>query len=324
MRPAYTSGVTFLNCPAIADDEIEPGMLVVGGVPSEFTGSAIGPRMGPQAIRAASVGIDWRWREPGPDGVIDVRDGSLVRFRDDLMLGDVGDFTIYAPQLEPTTAEIRTRMTSIVERGAFPIMLGGDHYVSYPLVAGYHDARQASGAGKIGYIQIDAHLDLQDNNPTHGTHWHGSNARRAAELPGIDPRNMVWLGLLDIAWRDEWEFVQSTGATAISIDEMRQRGIEETVAAALEIAGAGCDSIYLTVDIDSVDSAAAPGTGYTNFGGLTSREFLRTMRALGTSDMIGGIDLVEVTPPRDHGGITAILAATGLVEFLTPKILDPR
>jgi arginase family enzyme len=323
-RPAYTSGVTFLNCPAITDDEIEPGMLVVGGVPSEFTGSAIGPRMGPQAIRAASVGIDWRWREPGPDGVIDVRDGSVVRFRDDLALGDVGDFTIYAPQLEPTTAEIRTRMTGIVERGAFPIMLGGDHYVSYPLVAGYHDARQASGAGKIGYIQIDAHLDLQDNNPTHGTHWHGSNARRAAELPGIDPRNMVWLGLLDIAWRDEWEFVQSTGATAISIDEMRQRGIEETVAAALAIAGEGCDSIYLTVDIDSVDSAAAPGTGYTNFGGLTSREFLRTMRALGTSGMIGGIDLVEVTPPRDHGGITAILAATGLVEFLTPKILDPR
>jgi arginase family enzyme len=321
-RPPYTSGVTFLNCPAIHDDEIEAGMLVVGGVPCEFTGSAIGPRLGPQAIRAASVGIDWRWREPGPEGVIDVRDGSLVRFRDDLALGDVGDFTTYAPQLDPTTAAIRERMRGIVERGAFPIMLGGDHYVSYPLIAGYHDARQAAGKGRIGYIQVDAHFDLQDNNPTHGTYWHGSNARRAAELPGIDPRNMVWLGLLDIAWRDEWDFVQRTGATAISVDQMRARGIEQTVADALEIAGAGCDSIYLTVDIDSVDSSAAPGTGYTNFGGFTSREFLRALKVLGQSVKIGGIDFVEVTPPRDHGGITAYLAAMGLVEFLSPKLLD--
>lgn len=130
------------------------------------------------------------------------------------------------------------------------------------------------------------------------------------------------LGLLDIAWRDEWEIVQQSGATAISIDQMRERGIEQTVADALEIAGAGCDSIYLTVDIDSVDSAAAPGTGYTNFGGLTSREFLRTMKSSGQSGRIGGIDLVEVTPPRDHGGITAYLAALGLVEFLGSRILD--
>lgn len=321
-RPPYSSGVTFLNCPSIQDEEIEPGMLVVGGVPCEFTGSAIGPRLGPSAIRAASVGIDWRWREPGPEGVIDVRDGSLVRFRDDLALGDVGDFTLYAPQLEPTTAAIRSRMAGIVARGAYPIMLGGDHYVSYPLIAGYHDAKRAAGQGKIGYIQVDAHLDLQDNNPTHGAHWHGSNARRASELEGIDPRNMVWLGLLDIAWRDEWNYVQRSGATAIDVDRMRARGIEQTVAEALQIAGAGCDSIYLTVDIDSVDSAAAPGTGYTNFGGFTSREFLRAMKALGQSDKIGGIDLVEVTPPRDHGGITAYLAALGLVEFLSPRILD--
>ena len=321
-RPPYASGVTFLNCPPIADEEIEPGMLVVGGVPCEFTGSAIGPRLGPAAIRAASVGIDWRWREPGPEGVIDVRDGSLVRFRDDLALYDVGDFTTYAPQLAPTTESVRARMQGIVERGAFPVMLGGDHYVSYPLIAGYHDAKQAAGKEKIGYIQVDAHLDLQDNNPTHGSHWHGSNARRASELPGIDPRNMVWLGLLDIAWRDEWEFVQRSGATAISADQVRERGIEQTVAKALAIAGAGCDSIYLTVDIDSVDSSAAPGTGYTNFGGFTSSEFLCAMKALGESEQIGGVDLVEVTPPRDHGGITAYLAAMGLVEFLSPRILD--
>lgn len=321
-RAPYTSGASFLNCQGIVDDEITPGMIVVGGVPCEFTGSAIGPRMGPAAIRTASLVIDWRWREPGPDGVIDVRDGSTVRFRDDLQLGDVGDFTTYAPQLDATTRSIEERMEGIVGRGAFPVMLGGDHYVSYPLVAGYHAAKLAGGQRRIGYIQVDAHLDLQDDNPTHGRYWHGSNARRVAELEAFDPQNMVWLGALDIAWRDEWDFVQRTGATVVTVDRMREQGIERIVTEALEIAGRGCDSVYLTVDIDVVDSAAAPGTGYTNFGGLTSREFLRTLKALGRSDQIGGIDLVEVTPPRDHGGITAYLAALGLVEFLRPRILD--
>ncbi len=321
-RAPYTSGVTFLNCRSIEDDEIEPGMIVVGGVPCEFTGSTIGPRLGPAAIRTASIVIDWRWREPGPDGVIDVRDGTVVRFRDDLSLGDVGDFTMYPPQLEPTTEAIRTRMRGIVARGAFPVMLGGDHYVSFPLIAGYHDAKLNAGERKIGYIQVDAHLDLQDDNPTHGTHWHGSNARRASELPGIDPRNMVWLGLLDVAWRDEWDFVQRSGATIVTVDQMRDRGIERTVAEALEVAGRDCDTVYLTVDIDVVDSAAASGTGYTNFGGLTSREFLRTLKALGQSDKIGGIDFVEVTPPRDNSGVTAYLAALSLVEFLGRRILE--
>jgi arginase family enzyme len=323
-RPAYTSGVTFLNCPAIDDAEITSDMVVVGGVPCEFTGSSIGPRLGPSAIRSASIGIDWRFREPGPDGVVDVLDGSLIRFRDDLALGDVGDFTIYAPQLEPTTASIIERQEAIVGRGAFPVMLGGDHYVSYPLAAGYHAAKRAAGEQRIGYIQVDAHFDLQDQNPTHGPVWHGSNARRVAELDGFNPENMVWLGLLDIAWRDEWEFAQCSGATVVTIDQMRAEGIEQTVARALEIAGRDCDSIYMTIDIDSVDSSAAPGTGYINFGGLTSAEFLRTMRALGASKKAGGIDLVEVTPPNDVRNITAYLAARGLVEFLRDRLFDPR
>ena len=322
IRPAYSSGVTFLNCPRISDDQIEDGMIVVGGVPCEFTGSTIGPRLGPAAIRGASVGIDWRWREPDPMGVVDVIDGSLVRFRDDLRLADVGDFTMYAPNLERTTAEIITRMEGIVERGAFPVMLGGDHYVSYPLIAGYHAARLAAGERRIGYIQVDAHLDLQDDNPTHGTHWHGSNARRVAELEGFSPENMVWVGALDIAWRDEWDFVQDNGATIITIDQMRERGIGQAVDDALKIAGEGCDSIYLTVDIDVVDHAHAPGTGFTNFGGLTSREFLQTMTALSTSEAIGGIDFVEVTPPRDPLGATAQLAAMGLIRFLGKRILE--
>jgi arginase family enzyme len=311
---------TFLNWPSITADDIEPGMIVAGGVPSEFTGSP-GTRGGPAAIRAASAQIDLRWRVMGSEGVIDVLDGSLLRFRDDVAVGDIGDATIYAPQLERTTDAIAALAETIVRHGGFPVMLGGDHYISYPLIAGYHAARREAGERRIGYIQIDAHFDLLDKHPFHGTHWHGSNARRVAELEAINPVNMVWMGLYDTAWRDEWEFVQRTGATAMSIDAVREEGIEQAAARALEIAGDGCDSIYLTVDPDSIHHAHAP-TGYVNLGGFTSREFLRLMRALGGSDKIGGIDFVEVKTTRDPLGATAFLAASSLIELLRTRILD--
>ena len=319
----FSSGTTFLNWPRIGDEHVEPGMIVAGGVPCEFTGSAIGPRLGPAAIRQSSTGIDWRWREPGPDGVVNVTDGSVVRFRDDIGVGDIGDVLIHSPQIDRTTEEISNRMEGIVRRGAFTVMLGGDHYVGYPLVLGYQAGKRALGETRFGYIQVDAHLDLQDDNPTHGKYWHGSNGRRVAELEGFDTTNMVWLGLLDIAWRDEWDFVQRSGITGMTMRDMREKGIENAVAEALEIAGRDTDSIYVTVDIDVCDNLAAPGTGFVNFGGLTALEFLRTMQALGTSAKVGAVDLVEVTPPRDLGNRTAHLAARGLIEFLRDRILEP-
>ena len=319
----FSSGTTFLNWPRVSVEQVRPGMIVAGGVPCEFTGSTIGPRLGPAAIRQRSTGINWRWREPGPGGVVNVSDGSAVRFREDAAVGDIGDVTIHSPQLERTTEEIRACTEGIVRRGGFPVMLGGDHYVGYPLALGYHEGRRALGETRFGYIQVDAHFDLQDDNPSHGRYWHGSNARRVAELDGFDPGNMVWLGLLDIAWRDEWEFVQRSGATAMTVHDMRAKGIERAVAEALAIAGRDTDSIYVSVDIDVCDNSAAPGTGFINFGGLSAIEFLTTLQCLGKSEEVGAVDLVEVTPPRDVGDRTAHLAARGLVEFLRGRILEP-
>ena len=319
----YVSGTTFLNWPRVSAEQVLPGMIVAGGVPCEFTGSTIGPRLGPAAIRQRSNGINWRWREPGPGGVVNVSDGTAVRFREDAAVGDIGDVPIHSPQLERTTEEISRFMEDIVRRGGFPVMLGGDHYVGYPLVLGYHEARRALGETRFGYIQVDAHFDLQDDNPTHGKYWHGSNARRVAELDGFDPTNMVWLGLLDIAWRDEWEFVQRSGATAMTVHDMRRKGVERAVAEALAIAGRDTDSIYVSVDIDVCDNLVAPGTGFINFGGLSAIEFLTTLNCLGKSNEVGAVDLVEVAPPRDVGDRTAHLAARGLVEFLRDRILEP-
>ena len=316
-----SSGLSFLNWPRIREQEIVPGMVVVFGVPSDFTGATMGPRLAPRAIREQSVRLGHRYREPGPGGVINMLTGEAVRLRQDIAVGDLGDCDVYWPRLEPSIAAIEQRAWAIASRGGIPVMLGGDHYVSYPCLAGYHDARRERGDVNIGYIQIDAHMDFEDNT-VHGPHWHACNGRLAADLEGIAPRNMVWLGLNDLCFPNEWAFLKTTQATGMTIDDVRTAGIDNAVATALEAAGDGCQSIYLTVCIDAVDHAHAPGTGFFNFGGLTATEFLQAMRLLGRSPKIGGIDFVEVAPPLDRGDVTSYLAARALIEFLAPRILE--
>ena len=319
-QAASVSGPTFLDWPHIKLEDITPGMVVIAGAPCGWTGSGPGPEFGPDAIRRASQGDSWRWREPPEGEVVDVLDGTVMRLKDGPAFGDLGDIAIYNPQLERTRQSIADTTFEIVRRGGLPVCLGGDHYVSFPMIEGVARAR----GGKLGYIQVDAHLDLQDDNPNHGRHWHGSNARRVSELAEFDPRNMAWIGLLDVAWPEEWSFYKQTGCTFITMRDIRTTGLAEQVERALAVAGNGTDAIYLTLDIDVVLRAYSPGTGYTNFGGLTAAEFLEVMQVLSRYPQIAGIDIVEVNPLLDVNNTTAKLAATALSRLLEPRIFAPR
>jgi arginase family enzyme len=112
----------------------------------------------------------------------------------------------------------------------------------------------------------------------------------------------------------------AAGATVFSEWQVREMGIEQAAGEALRIAGEGCDSIYLSVDIDSVEHASAPGTGYHSLSGLTGREFLALLRALGRSGKIGAIDLVEVSPRKDPFEMTAVLAGRAIADFLGERL----
>ena len=135
---------------------------------------------------------------------------------------------------------------------------------------------------------------------------------------------MAWLGLVDVCWPEEWSFGMEQGCTFITMDDIRGTTLAQQVARALEVAGEGTDAIYLTIDIDVVQRAYSPGTGYTNFGGLTAWEFLDVMRLLGRYPNIAGIDIVEVNPLLDPSGTTANLAANGLCALLERQVLEPR
>ena len=315
------SGVTFLNWPRITLDDITPGMVVIAGAPCGWTGSAGGPEYGPTAIRNASTGLDHRWREPPEGEVVDIMDGTVFRLKDHSHFGDLGDIAIFNPQLERTADSISSTTSEIVKRGGLPVCLGGDHYVSYPMLRGVAAAR----GDKLGYIQVDAHLDLQDDNPNHGKHWHGSNARRASELDAFDPANMAWIGLNDVCWPDEWEFYKKSGCTFVTMQDIRRTSLVEQVEKAIATATRGTDAVYITLDIDVVAKAFSPGTGFTNFGGLTAMEFLEVVKMLSAIPNIAGIDLVEVNPLLDDTiGTTAYLAVHALVTLLESRLIEPR
>jgi arginase family enzyme len=312
---------TFLNWPSGTPEDVQPGMIAVVGAPAEYTGTTDGARYGPTAIRAeSSLAFGYRYFENGPEGVVDARDGTLMRYRDEQVGIDVGDAIMFSPNPERGFESLKAIGVEIVKRGGLPVMLGGDHFWSHPMAAAVAEVR----GGKLGYIHVDAHMDFQEMNPYAGRYYHGTPARRNSELPEYAVGNMAWLGLNDMVWIDEYRSARDGGATIIPAPEMR-RDVAGAVERALETAGKGTDAVYMTIDIDVVDHAYAPGTGFTNFGGLTSAEFLEMMTLLGRYPDIAGIDLVEVSPPRDdRNAATANLAANGLVNILEPRIRDAR
>jgi len=262
---------------------------VVWGIP--FDGSVSnrpGARFGPQAIRRASAIFDGDPQYPfgfDPFARLAVVDYGDCGF-------DTGTYTDIPRLIEAGAAEI-------IDGGAHLFTLGGDHFITYPLLKA-HVARH----GKLALIQFDAHQDTwSDAGDGIG---HGSFVLRAVREGLIDPARSIQIGLRTHAPQEcGIETVMAHEIDAIGADGIRQR-IRDRVGAA---------KAYLSFDIDCLDPAFAPGTGTPVAGGFSSREALAILRGLGAIDFVGG-DVVEVSPPYDHADITAIAGATVAMYYL--------
>jgi len=305
-------------------EELREGDIAVAGIPFDTTcGSRQGTRFGPRGIREGSLHFVYQMDalNKGDKTMINAVTGEEVRFPFRDILRDAGDLTVYPADVGRTSECIREGVEEMVSRGAFPVLLGGDHYVTFPAVEGFERAWKKKKADpRLGYIHIDSHLDLSDDTEVWGKHYHGSTARRVSELDSFSPENMVWIGASGgFVSRDRWDFLKNSGAVQFPVDDMNDIGIREVVNRAAARASEGCDSVYITIDIDVVDHAFAPGTGSYVYGGITSFQFLQMMDCL-RSVPAGALDLVEVAPPLDPTGTTSRLAATGLIRFLLPRI----
>ncbi len=188
------------------------------------------------------------------------------------------------------------------------VFLGGDHSVTIPLTRAFSSAV----SGRFGMLHIDAHLDLADS--FEGSRWsHACTQRRVLELPNIDPRHLSFVGIRSFM-DDESEFL--AGHPEIGVHTARDvyvQGVDD-VARSVVKQLQGVDAVYVTLDIDALDPAFAPGTGTLEAGGLSTRDVLELLRAVFSGLPVRALDIVEVSPPLDHSDITSVAALRVIYE----------
>lgn len=292
--PRYGGALTFARCPATRD--LSRADVAIVGVPMDMAVMyRTGARFGPRAIRDGSGGL-----RPHSQ-VAEELEEPFVSLR----VVDYGDLQVFPGYLEDSFAKVQQEIAPIVDAGVFPVVLGGDHSTTLPVLRAV-----AAKHGTLSLVHFDAHPDYwppRDNRMHHGTVF-----RTAVEEGLIDPAASVQIGIRGSISAGIIAEARAAGFDLITADEFAHRGVRATIE---DIQLRASLPVYVSLDIDSVDPAYAPGTGTPEVAGLTSREIVELVRGLRGLPLVG-FDLVEVAPAYDSAEITALLAAHLVYEFL--------
>ncbi|ELZ04760.1 Arginase/agmatinase/formiminoglutamase [Natrialba chahannaoensis JCM 10990] len=311
LSPSYVGADSFLNGARKPRDQLTDDVDIgVLGVP--FDGAASrqpGTRYGPEALRRES---GWYGRsEPQYNAAT----GRTVDYSS-IQIQDCGDVPVVTTDVEQTGDYIRDAVETVATH-TFPVVLGGDHYLTYPSFTGFSETVD----GRVGLIHLDSHSDVYGERDLHGEHWHGSPMNLIADSPHGSYETHAMIGLRAFEDPDFPSFVDESGLYVDYARDVHDRGIEACLADAIDHVTASCDVVYLTVDIDVAEPTIAPGTGTPEFGGLDANQFLTALEYLGTCDAIGALDLVEVAPRLDPTRNTQRLGAAAVSRFIESKFM---
>lgn len=286
-EPTYSGALSFLRRRYTKD--LAGVDVAVVGVPFDLaTTNRPGARLGPRAIRAASASLAWckpyAW-DVDPCERLNVIDWGDVHF-------DHGE-----PQ--KVTAAIKAQYDEFVAKGVTPLTLGGDHFVSFPILQALHERH-----GPLALIHFDAHSDTWRD--ADGRIDHGTMFFHAARLGLVDPAHSVQIGMRTHNDEDH-------GYRVLDARWLHQHGVDACIAAIRERVGSS--KCYVSFDIDFLDPSFAPGTGTPVVGGFSTHEALRLIRGLAGLEIVG-MDVVEVSPPYDVSELSALAAASIAQELL--------
>lgn len=296
-RPRFTGLATFFRMPYEEDFAGKGLDIGVCGVP--YDGGVTnrpGPRHGPREVRNQSSLIRG------------INQATGARPFADCKVADIGDAWIEKPfELTGAHAEIQDYFERVRAANIRPLTCGGDHSISLPIL------RALAKDGPVGMIHIDAHADTGDDYGGSRFH-HGAPFKVAVDEGLLDPKRVAQIGIRGTLYsEDMWKFSYDSGMRVMLMEEVEEKGWRAAMTEALQFVGHG--PIYVSFDIDSLDPAFAPGTGTPEAGGLTMREAQGMIRMLSDQTIIGA-DMVEVSPPFDTGGVTALNGATVMFELL--------
>jgi len=294
-EPRFAEIATFMRAPlATSLDDLDIALI---GIPTDLgVTNRAGARHGPREIRNASSLIRTRNLAMG------INPYELCR------IADVGDVRFTNQfDLDRQVEEIAAFFRKVHAAKVLPIVAGGDHSITYPIF------KALAADGPIGMVHIDAHTD------TWGEVWgskfhHGAPFRLAVEEGLLDPQRTIQIGIRGGQnFMDGIEFSQSSGMRVVFIEELAERGVNAIIEESRRVVGDG--PTYISFDVDGLDPVYAPGTGTPEIGGITTLEAQQLLRGLRGLNLIGG-DVVEVAPPFDPSGNTALVGASLMFDIL--------
>ena len=305
-EPGYAGIATFMKAPlALEPADLDGADVAIVGAPmDEMVTHRPGTRFGPREIRHASDLSDRMWH----------MDLGVDPFAE-LAIVDHGDAGCIPADPHASHKAIRESVRNICGAKAVPIVLGGDHSISFPAIAAvaeHHD--------DLAVVHFDTHADTADEN------WdvkyaHGTPFRRIVDSGAVSGDKLIQIGLRGgWPWEEEWSWMRSVGVRWHRMEEVIEKGIDSVMSSVLMEVGKA-KNVYISVDIDVLDPAYAPGTGTPEPGGMTTWQLMRAVRMVALEKGFVGMDVVEVSPPYDHAQITAMAANRVVVEALSALAL---
>jgi agmatinase len=298
--PHYAGINTFMKAPYLEDvrrcGEYDVAVL---GVPLDAgTTYRPGTRFGPQGMRQISALYGTYSFE------------LAVDLRETISICDLGDVFTIPGNIEKSFDQIDKATGHVYASGALPVVLGGDHSIGYPTVRGV--ARNLDG--QLGIIHFDRHVDTQETDldeRMHTTPWF-----HATDIPNVPAKNLVQLGIG--GWqapRPGVKVCRERETTIMTVNDCVDMGLDVAVERALEVAWDGTDAVWLSFDVDCLDAAFVPGTGWPEPGGFLPREVLKLVRGVAAGGL-AGIEIVECSPPYDNAEITSLMGVRVIADVL--------
>lgn len=302
----------FCGVPAVSCGDLEARQVAILGAPVDWgTSYRPGARFGPAAVRDGDYLEADGTRPALPSG---------VDCLETLGLRDVGDVPVVRGYLEPTLERIEAAVADIARRDCVPVVIGGEHTITLANVRGV--ARRL-GAERFAILHFDAHPDLGEYPPPQ-TYGHGMPMRNLVDGKVVAPTDLYQFGI-----RGYWpgpaglQWMRDRGVVCHFAEDLDRPGMDAALDAAIARVAARHDGrVFVSVDIDAIDPAHAPGTGTPEPGGLSSSLMLRVLRRIGRECEVVGADLVEVSPIYDQpANLTAVLGNRLLLALFTGMAL---
>ena len=295
INPRYTGISTFMRTPYVQD----PTNLDIAMVGVPFDSAVTnrpGARHGPREVRNQSSLIRR------------VHHVSKVNPFELCNVGDMGDTPVNPVNLINSLEMIEEFYQPLAEAEVVPLSCGGDHLITLPIF------RAIAKDRPVGMVHFDAHTDTADEAYNGEKYHHGTPFRRAVEEGLLDPKRTIQIGIRgSMSDDDYYNFSYESGMRVVHIEEFFKLGVNKVISEARRTISDG--PTYISFDVDGLDPAYAPGTGTPEVGGYTTYDAQKMLRGLSGCNLIGG-DVVEISPPLDPSGNTALVGATMMFEIL--------